>query len=97
MMLGLGETEEEVMVAMEDLRRAGCDILTLGQYLQPTLKHLPVVEFVSPGNLQNMAGGQGRWALFTSPAARWCGVRITRTSSTCRQRIGRDKPRRMNR
>jgi lipoic acid synthetase len=48
MMLGLGEREEEVMVALEDLRRAGCDILTLGQYLQPTLKHLPVVQFVSP-------------------------------------------------
>ena len=48
MMLGLGEREEEVVVAMEDLRRAGCDILTLGQYLQPTMKHLPVIEFVSP-------------------------------------------------
>jgi lipoyl synthase len=47
-MLGLGETEDEVFTAMEDLRRAGCDILTLGQYLQPTLKHLPVVEYVSP-------------------------------------------------
>ena len=48
LMLGLGETENEIVVAMEDLRAAGCDILTLGQYLQPTLKHLPVVEFVSP-------------------------------------------------
>ena len=48
MMLGLGETEEEVVVALEDLRRAGCDLLTLGQYLQPTLKHLPVVEFITP-------------------------------------------------
>jgi lipoic acid synthetase len=48
MMLGLGETAEELFEAMEDLRRAGCDILTLGQYLQPTTKHLPVVEFVSP-------------------------------------------------
>ena len=48
MMLGLGETGEEVVVALEDLRRAGCDILTLGQYLQPTLKHLPVVEFIAP-------------------------------------------------
>jgi lipoic acid synthetase len=48
LMLGLGETEPELFTAMEDLRRAGCDILTLGQYLQPTLKHLPVVEFVSP-------------------------------------------------
>jgi len=48
LMLGLGETVEEVALAMEDLRRAGCDILTLGQYLQPTLKHLPVREFILP-------------------------------------------------
>jgi lipoic acid synthetase len=48
LMLGLGETETELVTALTDLRRIGCDILTLGQYLQPTLKHLPVVEFVSP-------------------------------------------------
>lgn len=48
MMLGLGEREAEVLEAMQDLRAAHCDILTLGQYLQPTLKHLPVMEFVSP-------------------------------------------------
>jgi lipoic acid synthetase len=48
LMLGLGEKEDEVMVALEDLRSAGCDILTLGQYLQPTLRHLPVVEFILP-------------------------------------------------
>jgi len=48
LMLGLGETEGELLTAMRDLREAGCDILTLGQYLQPTLKHLPVVEFVTP-------------------------------------------------
>lgn len=47
-MLGLGEREEELLEAMADLRAADCDILTLGQYLQPSLKHLPVVEFVSP-------------------------------------------------
>ena len=47
-MLGLGETEPELLAAMEDLRRANCDLLTLGQYLQPTLKHLPVVEFIRP-------------------------------------------------
>jgi lipoic acid synthetase len=52
LMLGLGETEAEVLLALEDLRRAGCDILTLGQYLQPTLKHLPVVEFVSPAKFE---------------------------------------------
>jgi lipoic acid synthetase len=48
MMLGLGEREEEVLTAMRDLRDSNCDILTLGQYLQPSLKHLPVVEFVPP-------------------------------------------------
>jgi lipoyl synthase len=48
LMLGLGETEEELMTALHDLREARCDMLTLGQYLQPTLKHLPVVEFVHP-------------------------------------------------
>ena len=51
-MLGLGETEEELFVALQDLRRAGCNILTLGQYLQPTLKHLPVKEFVPPEKFQ---------------------------------------------
>jgi lipoyl synthase len=48
LMLGLGETQDELLQAMEDLRRAHCDILTLGQYLQPTLRHLPVVEYVPP-------------------------------------------------
>lgn len=48
LMLGLGETEAELFEAMEDLRRVDCDILTLGQYLQPTLRHLPVVEFIRP-------------------------------------------------
>src|ERR1044071_7945158 len=49
LMLGLGEREGEVIQAMTDLRDIGCDILTLGQYLQPTLKHLPVAEFIPPG------------------------------------------------
>jgi lipoic acid synthetase len=47
-MLGLGEREDEVLTAMANLRHANCDLLTLGQYLQPTLKHLPVLEFVTP-------------------------------------------------
>jgi len=47
-MLGLGETPDELFQAMRDLRASGCDILTLGQYLQPTLRHLPVKEFVTP-------------------------------------------------
>lgn len=47
-MLGLGETHEEIIESMEDLRSVDCDIITLGQYLQPTPKHLPIVEFVTP-------------------------------------------------
>ncbi len=51
-MLGLGETEEELFSSLEDLRRAHCDILTLGQYLQPTLKHLAVAEFITPAKFE---------------------------------------------
>lgn len=47
-MLGLGETEEEVLETLQDLKNVGCEIVTIGQYLQPTPKHLPVVEFVHP-------------------------------------------------
>ena len=47
-MLGLGETEQEVIETMQDLRSVNVDILTLGQYLQPTPKHLPVAEFIEP-------------------------------------------------
>lgn len=49
LMLGLGETEQELIQALQDLRAANCDILTLGQYLQPTPEHLPVAEFIPPG------------------------------------------------
>ncbi len=47
-MLGLGETAEEVLETMGDLRRAGCRVLTIGQYLQPTLANLPVKEYIPP-------------------------------------------------
>ena len=50
-MLGLGESEEEVLETMDDLRAVNVDILTLGQYLQPTKEHLPVEEFITPENL----------------------------------------------
>jgi len=47
-MLGLGETEEGVVNVMKDLRSVGCDILTIGQYLAPSIKHHPVIEYVHP-------------------------------------------------
>jgi lipoic acid synthetase len=48
LMVGLGETEDEIVAAMRDLRDVGCDFLTVGQYLQPTAKHLKIAEFVHP-------------------------------------------------
>jgi lipoic acid synthetase len=47
-MLGLGETKDEVIHLIEDAVNAGCDIMTIGQYLRPTKKHLPVVEYIHP-------------------------------------------------
>ncbi len=47
-MVGLGETQDEMLQAMDDLRSHGCDVLTIGQYLQPTPMHLAVAEFIHP-------------------------------------------------
>ena len=47
-MLGLGETKEEVLQTMDDLRNAGCKVMTIGQYLAPSKNHMPVVEYVRP-------------------------------------------------
>jgi lipoic acid synthetase len=68
LMLGLGETDTEVLEALRDLRAAGCDLLTLGQYLQPTLHHLPVVEFVPPGKF-DWYGQQARALGFVDVAS----------------------------
>lgn len=55
LMLGLGETDEEVIEVLRDLRRHDCQMLTLGQYLQPTRDHLPVRRYVSPAIFDNLA------------------------------------------
>ena len=47
-MLGLGEKDEELVQTLKDLRAVGCDVVTFGQYLQPTPKHLKVIEYVTP-------------------------------------------------
>jgi len=47
-MLGLGEKHEEILQTMDDLLEAGCKIMTIGQYLAPTVKHMPVVEYIAP-------------------------------------------------
>ena len=55
-MLGLGEREDEVLRVMDDLLEAGCSVFTLGQYLQPTLKHIPVEEYINPGKFDEYKG-----------------------------------------
>lgn len=55
LMLGLGETLAEVLVVMEDLRAHDCDMLTLGQYLQPSLAHLPIERFIHPDEFAELA------------------------------------------
>lgn len=62
LMLGLGETETEILATLDDLADSGCSIVTLGQYLRPTLKHYPVAEYITPqkfamyGDLARMRG-----------------------------------------
>lgn len=47
-MLGLGEKEEEIIATMDDLRAVDCQVMTIGQYLQPTMEHMPVLEYITP-------------------------------------------------
>src|SRR2546423_447414 len=54
LMLGLGETTEELLDVLADLRLVGCDMLTLGQYLAPTLKHIAVARYVPPGEFEEL-------------------------------------------
>lgn len=72
-MLGLGETEEEILETMDDLRTVGVKILTMGQYLQPTKQHLPVLEFITPAkfeHLGNIAKAKGFEFVESGPLVR---------------------------
>jgi lipoyl synthase len=55
LMLGLGETREELLEVLADLRGVRCDVLTLGQYLTPTLKHVPVARYLPPEEFAELA------------------------------------------
>jgi lipoic acid synthetase len=73
LMLGLGETEDEIAQAMDDARTAGVDIFTMGQYLQPTKRHLKVVEFVTPekfARLRDVGLAKGFRQVVSSPLSR---------------------------
>ena len=63
LMVGLGETCDEVLKVMRDLRSAGCDFLTIGQYLAPTQNHHPVIEYVHRMSSRNIKKTRSGWAL----------------------------------
>lgn len=72
-MVGLGETREEIMQVMDDMRSAGVDFLTIGQYLQPTPRHAPVVRFLKPAEFQalgSIARAKGFLLVASSPLTR---------------------------
>jgi lipoic acid synthetase len=72
-MLGLGEREEEILQTMDDLLDAGCEVMTIGQYLQPTMSHMPVEEYVTPekfAEYQKVALAKGFSHVESSPLVR---------------------------
>ncbi len=72
-MLGLGETDEEVLQTLKDLRAVGCDVVTFGQYLQPTPRHLKVIEYVTPEKFkewQTVAENMGFLYVASGPLVR---------------------------
>jgi lipoic acid synthetase len=72
-MLGLGESRQEVIGLMADLRQAGCDVLTIGQYLPPSLEHHKLVRYVSPEEFvdyRNVGTAMGFASVFSGPLVR---------------------------
>ena len=81
MMLGLGEAEHEIEAVLDDLVSIGCDILTLGQYLQPTLEHLPVERWVHPDEFAEWKSrGEIAGAASCGKPDRWSAAATTRRS-----------------
>ena len=73
LMLGLGESQDEVLAVMRDLREAACDLLTIGQYLQPSPQHHPIIRFVPPeefSEYEDIGQGMGFAAVASAPLVR---------------------------
>jgi lipoic acid synthetase len=81
LMVGLGETNAEIIEVMRDLRSHGVTMLTLGQYLQPSRHHLPVQRYVSPDEFDEMKAEAWPWALPMQPAVHSFALH---TMPTCR-------------
>jgi lipoic acid synthetase len=73
LMLGLGETKKEVLQVMQELREVSCDLLTLGQYLQPSGRHHPVVRYIPPEEFEELrkeGDKMGFRGVFSGPLVR---------------------------
>jgi len=79
-MLGLGETWDEVIEVMHDIREHDVDILTIGQYLRPSFQHLPIQRYIPLEEFAALKDEGKRWVSATSSPAPSCAVRIMPTS-----------------
>jgi len=93
LMLGLGETEDEVLKTMDDLRAIGVDIVTFGQYLQPTRNHLPVERWVTPEEFEWYREKGLEKGFLKCPPAPWSDPAIARTGCSSRTTWGSRKHR----
>ncbi len=75
LMVGLGESDDEVIKTLGDLRSAGCSIVTIGQYLQPTLKHHKLERYVHPDTFSATKARRNAWGSTSWPAPPWYGRR----------------------
>ena len=92
-MVGLGEKQEEIVTGMRDLRRVGCDILTIGQYLSPSRNHYPLVEYVRPEVFEEYArigGDLGFKYVASAPLVRSSYMADSAFSLATGERIGND-------
>ena len=77
-MVGIGETTDELLEVFRDLAARKVDILTVGQYLRPSKDHLPMARYYTPDEFAYMKTRRSRWASAMWSPARWCARRITR-------------------
>jgi lipoyl synthase len=89
LMLGLGETDDEIVEALRDLRAIGVDIVTFGQYLRPTAAHLPVERWVTPAEFARYRRHRGsRWGSSRWSRDRWCAAVLPRGAGAREEQRG---------
>lgn len=90
LMIGLGETGDEILATLEDLRAVGCDILTVGQYLQPSPQHAPVAKFYRPAEFEDVAGAADKLGFLSVASGPF--VRSSYNAAEVFERTSRARP-----